>query len=437
VKLRTLLLIVILAPVVLYGAAKLYVHYRVTSGLDKLIADAAPYADVEYGNVTSSLGGKLTIDQIEVTPPGTGFTLKVKAVELQGDGFGFLLDLAGGLEKNEVPPKLSARFKGLEFPIDEEIFSGLMMMGDPGSGGMKKVCTLGGLLQRSELMELGYEKINANVGFGYEYEADAKTLEARFDYEMREVDSFEMDIRVSGLSEDKTMIMASPPVIDDASVVYSVEPEYMKRAVRYCADKNKQDPETFIRSLFSQGDPYYQYNLGFVPGYGIRSLLEELVTNGGTVEVKVAWPSELPMQQAAMLPPESLVKMLVKQVTINGKLITDLSFSQVDIAGMELGGDEFLDEDAVRWAEEQRRKKRRWSYQEVSKQELSGHLGRQVRLYVKGSSKPRTGELDEVTPREVLVDLRNNRGTITSHVPFDQLLRAEVYLPEPPKAQTQ
>jgi hypothetical protein len=437
VKLRTLLLIVILGPAVLYGVAKLYVHYRVTSGLDKLVADAAPYADIDYEGVDTSLAGKLTIHQIEVTPPGTGFNLEIRAVELQGDGFGFLWDLAGGLEKNEVPPKLSANFKDIEFPVDDEIFAGLMMMGDPDSGGMKKVCTLGGLLQRSELMELGYDKINANVGFGYEYESDAKTLEARFDYEMRGVESVAMDIRLNGVSDDSATMMASPPVVEDANLVYSIEPEYMQRAVRYCASKNKQEPEAFIKSLFSQSDAYYQYNLGFVPGFGLRSLFEELVSKGGTVEVKIAWPSDLPMQQVAMLPPEAVVGMLVEQVTINGKLITDLSFSQIDITGMGFGEDEFLDEDAVRWAEQQRRKKRRWAYQEVSNKELGSHLGRQVRLYVKGSSKPRVGELDEVTSREVLVDQRNNKGTITAHVPFSQLLRAEVYLPEPPKVPAQ
>jgi hypothetical protein len=437
VKLRTLLLIVILAPAVLYGVAKVYVHYRVTSGLDRLISQAAPFADIRYDDVESSLGGKLAINQIEVTPPGTGFNLKIEAVELQGDGFGFLLDLAGGLDQNEVPPKLSARFKNMQFPINEEIFAGLMMMGDPNSGGMKKVCSLGGLLQRSELMELGFTSINADVGFGYEFDADAETLEARFDYEMRGVDSAAVDIRLSGVSEQAMGMMGVSPVVEDANVVYSIDPEYMQRAVRYCADKKEQEPEEFIRSLFSQSDAYYQYNLGFVPGFGLRSLFEELITKGGTVEIKIAWPAELPMQQIALMPPETIIQMMFEQVNVNGRLITDMSLSQIDITGMEFGREELLDEDAVRWAEQQRRKKRRWAFQEVSKKELPNHLGRQVRLYVRGSSKPRVGELDEVTSSEVLVDLRKNKGTITSHVPFTQLLRAEVYLPEPPKAQAQ
>jgi hypothetical protein len=163
-------------------------------------------------------------------------------------------------------------------------------------------------------------------------------------------------------------------------------------------------------------------------------MFEELLTNGGTVEIEIDWPSELPMQQVAMMPPERLVGTLVKQININGKLITDLSLSRIDITGMGFAGNDVLDEDAVRWAEQQRRKNRRWSYQEVSKRELANHLGRQVRLYIKGSSKPRMGELDAVTSGEVLVDLRKNKGTITSHVPFSQLVRVEVYLPEPPKA---
>jgi hypothetical protein len=437
VKLRTLLLAVILVPAVLYGLAKVYVHYRVTSGLDRLVSEASPFMDVKYGDVETSLFGKLTIEEIEANHAGSTFFVNVDTVELQGDGFGFLLDLAGGLDKKEVPPELSAQFTGIEFPINDEIFSSLMMMGDPNSGGMKKVCTLGGLLQRSELMELGYKNVNADVGFGYEYRPHAKTLEARIDYEMLGVESIAMNIRMSELPEDSAAAMVSPPVVEDANIVYSVDPEYMQRAIRYCANKEKQEPEAFIKSLFSQGDIYYQYDLGFVPGHGIRSLFEELLTKGGTVEVKINVPSDMPMQQMAMIPPERLVGMLIKQVNINGRLITDLSLSRIDITGMEFAGEEFLDEDAVRWAEEQRSKRRRWSYQEVSKKDLASHLGRQVKLYVKDSSKPRVGELDEVRSNEVLVDLRKNKGTITSHVPFSQLLKAEVYLPEPPKVPAQ
>jgi hypothetical protein len=302
---------------------------------------------------------------------------------------------------------------------------------------MKTVCTLGGLLQRSELMELGYKSIKADVSFGYEYEPTAKTLDARFDYVMQGVDSVAMDVRMSGVSDEATVMMSSPPVVEDANLVYSIEPEYMQRAVRYCADKKKLEPEAFIRSLFSQNDAYYQYNLGFVPGQGLRTLFEELVTKGGTVEVRIAWPADLSMQQVAMLPPETVVEMMFEQVNINGMLITDLSFSQIDVTGMEFGNEELLDEDAARWAEQQRKKRTRWVFQEVSKRELGSHLGRQVRLYVKGQSKPRVGELDEVTSTEVLVDLRRNKGTITSHVPLGQLLRAEVYLPEPPEVSAQ
>jgi hypothetical protein len=427
---------VILLPIALYGLAKVYVHYRVTSGLDELVAKAAPVAKIRYGDVESSLSGKLTINKIEATHEASGFYLRVRSLDLQGDGFGFLLDLAGGLEKNEMPAKLSARFRGLVFPIDEELFSALLMTADPASGGMKKTCTLAGLLQRSELMELGYSSINADVGFGYEFEPDAKTLEARFDYDMKGVDSFALDIRMSGLPDQAAGMMTSQPVIEHAGLQFSVEPEYMQRAIQYCADKKKLNREAFISSLFSESDAYYQYNLGFVPGLGLRSLFEELVTRGGTVEVQIAWPSDLPMQQVATLPPEAVVAMLVKQVSINGKLVTDLSLSQMDITGMEFD-DEMLDVEAVRWAEEQRRKKRRWSFQQVSKRELSSHLGRQVRLYVQGQSKPRVGELDEVTSSEVLVDQRRRKGTITAHVPLSQLVRAEVYLPEPPKTPAQ
>lgn len=447
-KARTLLLVPIVLLAVAYGAAKVYVHYRVTTGLDELIAKAAPVAAIEYEDVGSDLTGTLTIEKIEVTHQASGFYVNIDALEIQGDDYRFLLELTGGLERGEPPSKLSARFRGVEIPISHEFFDNIKQAAEANALGSSEVCSLGGILQRSELMDLGYSTVTADVGFGYQYDRDLKRLDARLDYSIKGVEALSMDMRVGAVSDQPMGMMASPPVLENASLVYSVEPDYMRRAVEYCAAGKKQDRQAFIQALFPQNDDaYYQRNLGFVPGPGLRGMFREMVTKGGDVRVRITPPPDFTVQKLTMYRPEDVVEMLIQEVSVNDKLVTDLSFSQTEVSEWEVTGDATVAEkkellrprpDTVAGAKEaagagqKQREKPQWAYREVDKRELGKYLGRQVRLYIKGSSKPRAGELDKVTDKKALVDQRQYGGTFTTHVPFDSMLRAEVFLPGPP-----
>jgi hypothetical protein len=447
-KARILLLVPIVLLAVAYGAAKAYVHYQVTTGLDELIAKAAPVAAIEYEDVGSDLTGALTIEKIEVTHEASGFYVNIDALEIQGDDFGFLLELTGGLERGEPPSKLSARFRGVEIPISHEFFDQIKQAAEANSLGSSEVCSLGGILQRSELMDLGYSTITADMGFGYEYDRDLKRIDARFDYKLAGVESLSMAMRVGAVSDQPMGMMASPPVLEKASMVYRVEPDYMRRAVEYCAAGKKQDRQAFLRALFPQGDDaYYQRNLGFVPGPGLREMFREMVTKGGDVRVRITPPPDFTVQKLNMYRPEDLVEMLIQEVSINDRLVTDLSFSQTEVSEWDVTGDAAVAEERqvlrprpdtaagakkAAGADQKQRQKPQWAYREVDKRELGKYLGRQVRLYIKGSPKPRAGELDEVTDKKALVDQRHSGGTFTTHVPFDRMLRAEVFLPGPP-----
>ncbi len=424
-KLRTLLFAPLILLAVGYGAAKAFVHYRVTSELDKLIEMAIPYADISYGGVKSDLGGKLTVERIEVTHPATGFNVNISALELQGEDYSFLVELMSGMDKGEPPSKLSARIIGAEFPASADFFTDQ----DDASGSKKpkKVCTLGGLMQHSEIEQLGHSTIIADAGLGYEFDRNSGTLKAEFDYSVSGIESFSMDFRMRGVALRAMDMMAAPPALEDVKIMYTLEQEYMQEAVQHCADSNGQERQAFIDSLFARSDYYHMKNLGFVPGPGLKDVLRELVTKGGSLRIDAMPPPDFTMEKFAMFRQQDLVNLMDLEVSINDKLVTDLSYSLNATGGPDVEGGEGLAD----------QKRVRWTYQEVDKGELGKYLGRRVKLYVKGNATPKMGELDDVTAREISVDQRVHRGTITAHVPIDHLQRAEVYLPKPSEKKDQ
>ena len=49
-----------------FGAAKFYLYYKVSDGMDSAVLAMEPYAEIEYGGISSTITGELTIDDIRV-----------------------------------------------------------------------------------------------------------------------------------------------------------------------------------------------------------------------------------------------------------------------------------------------------------------------------------------------------------------------------------
>ena len=60
-----------------FAAAKFYLHYKVSDAMDSAIVEVSPYAEIEYGGISSTITGELTVDDVKVVIKGysDGFTI--------------------------------------------------------------------------------------------------------------------------------------------------------------------------------------------------------------------------------------------------------------------------------------------------------------------------------------------------------------------------
>lgn len=60
-----------------FGAAKFYLYYKVSEGMDSAVLAISPYAQIEYGGISSTITGELTVDDVKVVIKGysDGFTI--------------------------------------------------------------------------------------------------------------------------------------------------------------------------------------------------------------------------------------------------------------------------------------------------------------------------------------------------------------------------
>lgn len=77
-----------------YGGAKVYLHYQVSDGVDSVVIGMAPYAEMEYGGISSTLTGELTIDDVRIQVKGYRDDIVIGRLGINTPSFLTLLNLS-------------------------------------------------------------------------------------------------------------------------------------------------------------------------------------------------------------------------------------------------------------------------------------------------------------------------------------------------------
>ena len=158
-----------------YLGAKFYLHYRVSSDIDNMLIMLSPFAKVTYSGVSSTMGGTLSIDDLEVQVNGYRDPVRADKLSLVTPGFWYLLDLGdvrANLISNDVPESLGFEIIGFRSATDSDLIKMLYKLGQEQSGRPDKLdaaaeCTGQYGYTPKMLGDLGYKELIADVHMGY------------------------------------------------------------------------------------------------------------------------------------------------------------------------------------------------------------------------------------------------------------------------------
>ena len=165
-----------------YLGAKLYLHHRVSSGLDDLLLVAAPFVDVKYAGVSSTMSGQLSVDGITARMTGFRDPLHIDRLSLITPGFFYLLKL-DRLGKPgadiEIPETLGFAVEGMRASTTADYMRQFYSLGTgqrnaPDADEAAAVCTGKYGFAPETLKELGYDKLV--MGMRIAYRQDARNL---------------------------------------------------------------------------------------------------------------------------------------------------------------------------------------------------------------------------------------------------------------------
>ena len=429
-KLKTLVLVPVIAGAVIYAGLKGYIYFKMKENLDELSRMAAPFATMTYGDIGSDLLGKLTVGDVRVTPVGTTLSFKVDEIEIEGPDTEFLLALSSGFKDMDEPPRYGfIKFKRAELPSGDEVMSQMNQLSgltvEKAKEIMPEECSLGGIFQHVGMDKIGFNKMLADFSLGYKMDQQSGEMELLTDYSVDGLEAFEMVMMLKDMPKLGSVMMGSMPSIGRMEASYRAEPAYMKGMVNYCSKQAGLSGQEYIQSMFEQPDAYYVKNLGFIPGDGIKQAMRLLLTNAGEMRFSAYPSTEINAQMLSAYKPQDLISLLGMQMSVNGNMISNMSFTVPDDPAayfdeLETGGSGEMT------GQEQRIKLKPKRYIRTELSQLKNYLGEDIRITMKEDGRIKEGILDRIADDVVSVQQRIYGGKFTSHVQLSAIKKAEV-----------
>jgi hypothetical protein len=415
----------LLAVAIIYGAAKGYVYYQTSSSMDRAVQQASLFANISYGGISSDLlKGRVSVENITISPVTLSDTVRIREASLQGDGPLFLFTEAGKLGNN-TPDLVNLAIRGIELDLNGELFSSYNSMAGQAQNvsGPVPACDFGGSLAASDMQELGYDQVVADLGLQLVNQKLSGKTRMTADIDVEGIGSFEFDASFKGTPSASTMMVS--PGADQVSLSWSVNPEYMKSVIAYCAKKTNQDQAAYMDYIASASDKDYLKVYGIVPGPAIRDAIRSFMVKPGKVEIRMLPIPDMNPMLLQQYRPEDIIEMLGMHLYINEEEIKPLEFTFGDEISSLFGDKTTAKADAQAKAKEVEQAKSSYVFQDTPLERLPQYVGAQVRVS-QTDGLEREGTLVALTKDEAQIEQRLHGGKFSVFVPMNKIRKVQV-----------
>jgi hypothetical protein len=449
-KLKNLIIFVLVGVGVTYGGVKGVIYYKTKQQLDRMVAAAAPFADIEYGSIGSDLQGRIMINDLVVYPRGVNDAVKAEQLQIITPGLEFLLTGADSLKSGELPRRMGVALVGARLNLTGRLVEA-MEQAEAAQLGQQPVdglaCSLSGNFITAQYRELGLDELVFDTEVSFKRGVSAGDVIIGVHYALAGLEEAEVSVTLSGLGNSVMGIALASPQLKSVTVNYRPNAGFSRKTLADCAARQGVDVQTYLDQLFAQNDEQYLQDLGFVPGPGIRAAMKEMMQHPGELKVFAQPTSTLDMKTVHLYKPEDWPDLFGLVVKVNGKDVSDLSFSMPDpdpaqgdeqAAALGLPGLAFISPGSPAEQTQDRQQVQQRPadtspqrsagtprYRVVPRSDVPQLVGKDVRIYTV-DGKRRSGRVLNVKNGVISLEMRMHGGTLSTRVPVSTAGKIEV-----------
>lgn len=404
-----------------YGAARGIVYWRAKQMVSEVVLKTANFAEVGYRDLEVDLSGVLVVKDISITPHGATEAVHAERLVFAGPGAGFYVFNSDWQQGDKPPAHLSLSIEGIRAGIDNLSPEAFGVEAEVGGDG----CGISEGPSPEVMRAMGMDSIVLDMELGYDYNEAKRVLEARFNVDIHDMESFSTTVELSDIVlDDFNMVPGREPSLAYAELEMRVEPAFAERFLSTCAERKGMSVEQFRARQIREVQREVAAS-GFRLGPGLTEALQRYYTEWGNLLFTIDPDEPVGVMQMAFTPPDNLPKALGMHLLVNDQKVDDLSISWTG-----LPADFSLDQDEQESAEDYRpRVHYTYRFVAVPKGELVQHLQNHVRLQVTGQPA-REGVLVAINGEVLQVEQRRHGGKLTAHVRLEDVQRAEVRVVE-------
>jgi len=445
---RFLKLLLIL-PVLGYGGLKAYVWYDVKSNVDNAIVTVAPFVDITYDSIFSSLlDGVVGITGVVIRPKMTSDEFTIQEMNLSALTIFDVFMLGSRFKDGELPEYIGFEMKNVNIDVDSEIFAMLDNMQAQAAESQTSEDPL--LIERmdalacgdvekfgiNEFSAMGYNPLNLDVAVKVEFEKASG--QAKIDMRIKDRDLYSVNFTMQtgfDLHQIKSAgLQPVEPEISEMKIEYT-DTGYYKLRNKYCAQQSEGSIEQYVNANIAQ----LAAELGATFPQKTVDAYRQLMMSGGNFTISLN-PTEATMLSGLeFYKTADILDILGMEIVING---ANVDLSQIDW-GTRAGKTTTRKSDALDIIKGhlsnsavaevsppvKQRSAKTGKYQKVRKSQLSRYIGKNIQVET-SMGKRRQGQLESMDEERIRILMRLTTGEFSFPVKLDDIVQARVYLPD-------
>jgi len=433
----------LILPVLGYGGLKTYIWYDIKRNVDDSIVMVAPFVDITYDSIFSSLfNGVVGISGVVIRPKMTSDEFTIEEISFSAPGIFDILMLDSRFKNGVFPEYISFEMKGVNIDIDSEVF---MMMADmqvqeeesQNPFLIERLDALGcGDIEKfgiNDFSAMGYNLLNLDISLNMALEQDTKQV--KFVMHIKDSNLYSIDFTVqTGLDLNQLKSVGLQPIepeISEMKIEYN-DVGYYKLRNKYCAQQIEGSIEQYVDANIAQ----LAAELGAIFPKKSMDTYREFMMSGGSLTVSLN-PAETTMLSGLeFYKMADILDILGMEIVINGTGIDISKFDWNTRVGKAIGKNDasgIINEQrsnpavtrvnpSVRQGSAKTKK-----YRKVRKSQLSRYIGKNIQVET-SIGKRRQGQLESVDEERIRILMKFGNGEFSFPVKLEDILQARVYL---------
>lgn len=297
---QRVLFYVLIFPLLAYGGLKAYVWYTVKSNVDDVIAKMAPFVEVTYDGIFSSLDGVVGIEGVLIKPVMTNDQFSLQEMSLSSESIFDFIDVGNRFNNRDFPKQLGWKVQKLELDLDSKIFR---LMSDfqqqvestqPAGDGFlfERLDALGcgtiGSFGLDEFIDMDYSQLELDLAMEMKYFEISRQMQISLHMKDRDLYRADFDVRFAlDIDKIKAGAMETNELAVTAMNVVYTDTGYHKLRNAFCAELNGGTEAAYIDANIAQ----LGTELGGALPEKVVTEYRHFMADGGTVEVNLS-PAE-------------------------------------------------------------------------------------------------------------------------------------------------